>query len=123
MTKEAPRLMRRSSIGIIVQTLPGAARATSRGGEEGTGRAVDLSGRTDRLAGLVPSIVTLTQLISRMDARDQAGRFSAGPGSAPTRSAAAPGEQSECLRHAASAAAGAGLKAGHGRKVSQRLWA
>lgn len=70
MTNEAPRLMRRSRIGIIVRTLPGAARARSRGGEEGTGRAVDLSGRTDRLAGLVPSIATLTQLISRMHARD-----------------------------------------------------
>ena len=39
MTNEAPRLMRRSRIGIIVRTLPRAARARSRGGEEGTGGA------------------------------------------------------------------------------------
>ena len=71
-----------------------------RGGEEGTGRAVDLSGCNDRLAGFVHSITTVPSLRSRAHAQDQSGLFSAGPGSAGTRICPSDGEQSERLRHA-----------------------
>jgi hypothetical protein len=63
-------------LGLFPTSCPGHRR-----GEEGTGRAVDLSGCHDRLARFVHSITTHPSLRSRMHAQDQAGRFSAGAGS------------------------------------------